>query len=85
MTSDHADRAVARFEAAPDEQRNLGSERMARLQQVRARLALGQLEGASDALAPVLDIAPAVSLIDLNRDNKAYEWTDIATVRLGTR
>jgi 2'-5' RNA ligase len=25
----------------------------------------------------------AVSLIDLNRDNKAYEWVDVATVRLG--
>jgi 2'-5' RNA ligase len=24
-----------------------------------------------------------VSLIDLNRDNKAYEWSDVATVRLG--
>jgi 2'-5' RNA ligase len=25
-----------------------------------------------------------VSLIDLNRDRKAYEWTDVATVDLGT-
>ncbi|WHT23396.1 2'-5' RNA ligase family protein [Crossiella sp. CA-258035] len=25
----------------------------------------------------------AVSLIDLNRDHKAYEWTDVATARLG--
>lgn len=25
----------------------------------------------------------SVSLINLNRDNKAYEWTDVATVRLG--
>jgi hypothetical protein len=25
----------------------------------------------------------AVSLIDLNRDNKSYEWTDVATVEFG--
>jgi hypothetical protein len=25
----------------------------------------------------------AVSLIDLNRDHKAYEWSDVTTIRLG--
>jgi len=25
----------------------------------------------------------AVSLIDLNQDHRMYEWTDIASVRLG--
>lgn len=58
VTADHADRAVARFEASPDDRRNPGSERMVRLQQVRARLALGELEGAAGALAPVLATAP---------------------------
>src|SRR5215470_6820918 len=53
-----ADRAVAAFEAQPLEQRNQGSERMARLQQVRGHLALGQLEDAEDALMAVLDTAP---------------------------
>jgi hypothetical protein len=53
-----ADRAVARFEATPAEARNLGSERMARLQQVKAHLALGELGAAEDALTPVLATAP---------------------------
>jgi transcriptional regulator with XRE-family HTH domain len=55
---EHADRAVAAFESIPPTQRNWGSERMVRLQQVRAHLALGQLDGAELALAPVLDTAP---------------------------
>lgn len=53
-----ADRAVAAFELVPVEQRNPGSERMARVQQVRAHLALSQLDGAYEALAPVLDTSP---------------------------
>jgi hypothetical protein len=53
-TLDHADRGVALFEAAPHAQRNYGSERMVRLQQVKAHLELGQLDGAAEALAAVL-------------------------------
>jgi hypothetical protein len=53
-----ADRAVARFEAAPAEARNVGSERMARLQQVKAHLALRDHAAAEEALAPVLATAP---------------------------
>lgn len=53
-TLDHADRGVALFEAAPHSVRNYGSERMVRLQQVKARLGTGELDGAVEALAPVL-------------------------------
>lgn len=53
-----ADGAVAVFERASTERRNPGSERMARVQQVRAHLALSQLDGAYEALAPVLDTNP---------------------------
>ena len=42
------------FEAAPHLLRNFGSERMVRLQQAKARLALGELEGAIETLEPVL-------------------------------
>ena len=49
-----ANRAVAAFERAPAERRNPGSERMARVQQVRAHLSLGQFDGATEALTPVL-------------------------------
>jgi tetratricopeptide (TPR) repeat protein len=52
-----ADHAVAAFEWASTEQRNPGSERMARVQQVRAHLTLGQFDGAVEALSPVLDTA----------------------------
>jgi 2'-5' RNA ligase len=50
--------------------------------------AAGSSEPVTEALAsqpmPTVDIEiAAVSLIDLNRDNKMYEWTDVATVRLG--
>jgi len=55
---DEANRAVAAFEAQPLEQRNQGSERMARLQQVRGHMALGQLHDAEEALMPILDTAP---------------------------
>ena len=49
---------------------------------------VGSSEPVAEAVAaqpmPTADIEiAAVSLIDLNRDNKAYEWTDVATVRLG--
>jgi transcriptional regulator with XRE-family HTH domain len=54
-----ADRAVAEFEATPQERRNLGSERMTRLQQVKAHLVLGDLGAAEDALRPVLDTPAA--------------------------
>lgn len=53
-----ADRAVTTFEAQPLERRNQGSERMVRMQQARAYLALGQLDGAEDTLMPVLDPTP---------------------------
>jgi hypothetical protein len=49
----HADRSVARFEARPHALRNPGSERMVRLQQVKAHLTLGELDGAIAALEPV--------------------------------
>jgi hypothetical protein len=55
-TSNHADHSVALFEAAPYVLRNPGSERMARLQQAKARLLLGQLDGAIEAVEPVLDL-----------------------------
>ncbi|MEV4261044.1 hypothetical protein [Kribbella sp. NPDC049584] len=57
-TSNHADHSVALFEAAPYTLRNPGSERMARLQQAKARLLLGQLDGAIEAVEPVLDLQP---------------------------
>ncbi|MGQ0773415.1 MAG: hypothetical protein ACT4NY_03200 [Pseudonocardiales bacterium] len=53
-----ADRAVAACELAPTQRRNPGSERMARIQQVRAHLALGQFDGAAETLIPVLDTPP---------------------------
>lgn len=53
-----ADRAAAAFERAPAQRRNPGSERMARVQQVRAHLALGQFDGAAETLTPVLDTSP---------------------------
>ena len=55
-----ADRSVARFEATPEERRNRGSERMARLKQAKAHLVLGDLRAAEDALRPVLDTPAAV-------------------------
>lgn len=57
-----ADRAVAQFEATPDQRRNHGSERMARLQQVKAHLVLGDSRAAEQALRPVLD-TPAESRV----------------------
>jgi 2'-5' RNA ligase len=48
----------------------------------------GPIEPVADALAAqpeqTADIEiTAVSLINLNRNNKTYEWADVATVRLG--
>jgi hypothetical protein len=54
-----ADRAVAAFEATPEDRRNRGSERMTRLQQVKAHLVLGDLSAAEVALRPVLDTVTA--------------------------
>ncbi|HWO60196.1 MAG TPA: hypothetical protein VNO31_09205 [Umezawaea sp.] len=51
---DSADRAVAAFEATPVAQRNIGSERMARLLQATAHLQLGDPAAAHGALTPVL-------------------------------
>ena len=53
-----ADCAVAASERAPIDRRNHGSERMVRLQQVQAHLALGQYDGAAEALTPVLRDTP---------------------------
>ncbi|WP_154814456.1 hypothetical protein [Actinophytocola xinjiangensis] len=52
---DYANRAVATFEETPADQRNLGSERMTRLQQVKAHLVLGDLVNCENALTPVLE------------------------------
>ena len=60
----------------------------------RPHISLGYVNSAgpaaavADALAAHAALAAdvtvsAVSLIDLNRDNQAYEWTDVATVSLG--
>ncbi|HWD80981.1 MAG TPA: hypothetical protein VG497_18940, partial [Kribbella sp.] len=54
-TAVHADHSVTQFEAAPYVLRNVGSERMARLQQAKARLLLGELDGALEAVQPVLE------------------------------
>ncbi len=54
LTLEHADRGVSLFEAAPHALRNPGSERMVRLQQVKAHLLLGELDGARECLTPVL-------------------------------
>jgi tetratricopeptide (TPR) repeat protein len=54
LTLEHANRSVTLFESAPHALRNPGSERMARLQQVKAHLLQGELDGAREALTPVL-------------------------------
>jgi hypothetical protein len=50
--------AVAAFEATPEDQRNAGSERMARVQVVKAHIQRRELDFAAEALAPVLATAP---------------------------
>ena len=77
VTLVHADRAVATFDATPGEARNVGSERMVRLQQVKAHLALGQLDGAAQALAPVLTTAPEHRVRPLLH-RMTEVWTDLA-------
>jgi hypothetical protein len=77
---EHADHAVTAFESIPLVQRNWGSERMARLQQVRAHLALGQLDGAELALAPVLDTAPEPRVRPL-----LVRMSDVYTAAAATR
>lgn len=54
----YADSAVKGFESTPNDRRNVGSERMVRCQQVKAHLLAGELDGASEALMPVLDTTP---------------------------
>jgi hypothetical protein len=55
LTLAHADRGIALFEASPYAARNFGSERMVRLQQAKALLHLGELDGATEAVALVLN------------------------------
>lgn len=56
-------------------------------------LAYSNAAGPADPIAQRLAAYPMtsteitvnrVSLIDLNRDHRAYEWTEVATVGLGT-
>jgi tetratricopeptide (TPR) repeat protein len=54
----HATTAIAAYEAGPPAARSYGDEGLARLDVVSARLARGNLEGASEALAPVLALPP---------------------------
>lgn len=49
--------AATAFERTPADERNAGSERMVRLQVARAQLMLDELEGAAEAVAPVLATA----------------------------
>jgi transcriptional regulator with XRE-family HTH domain len=67
LALEQVDRGVAVFEAQPPDQRNLSSERYVRLQQVRAHLVLGQLDGAEAALAPVLETPPEWRVRNLMR------------------
>jgi hypothetical protein len=55
---EYADSAIAGFEILPPDQRNLGSERMVRCQQVKAHLIAGEIDGASAAIVPVLATSP---------------------------
>lgn len=50
--------AIGMYESGPIEQRSYGDEALARLDVTTARLALGDLDGAREALRPVLDLAP---------------------------
>ena len=50
--------AIGMYEVGPLEQRSYGDEALARLDVTTARLALGDLDGARDALRPVLDLPP---------------------------
>lgn len=50
--------AVRLFENTDPEKRNLGSERMARCQVVKSYLTLGEIDGAEEALSPILETEP---------------------------
>lgn len=50
--------AIGMYETGPLEQRSYGDEALARLDVTTARLALGDLDGAGEALRPVLDLLP---------------------------
>ncbi len=58
---DLASEAVSVFESTPSDIRNFGSERMVRCQQVKGHLILGEYDGASEAIAPILETAPRAS------------------------
>ena len=49
---------MAAFEATPEDQRNVGSQRMVRVQVVKAHLQRRELDGAAEALGPVLTTPP---------------------------
>lgn len=57
--------ALRGFESTPNDRRNFGSERMVRCAQVKAHLLAGELDGASEALAPVLDTTPEHRVLPL--------------------
>ncbi len=50
--------AIGMYETSPVEQRSYGDEALARVDVTIARLALGDLDGAREALRPVLDLRP---------------------------
>lgn len=55
---EHALLAIEMYETGPIEQRSYGDEALARLDVTTARLALRDLDGAREALRPVLELAP---------------------------
>jgi hypothetical protein len=57
----YVDFAVRDFESTPTDRRNFDSERMARCQQVKAHLLAEELDGAREALMPVLNTAPEMT------------------------
>lgn len=52
----HAAAAIDLYEMGPQEQRSYGDEALARLDIVSARIATGEIEGASEQLQPVLEL-----------------------------
>ncbi len=50
--------AIGMYETGPVEQRSYGAEAIARVDVASARLTLGDLDGAHEALRPVLDLPP---------------------------
>lgn len=55
---DNALLAIGMYETGPGTQRSYGDEALARVDVTTARLALGNLDGAREALCPVLELAP---------------------------